>query len=129
MSRHLHPGEWGNSHLGNLFGTQGHAIGRYLNGQSYPTVPMIQKFDIVLGWPAAEQFDLIPPYWTWPDQPTSTTYTATTVSEDLRYAMKLKQVLTEWCEANPRTQPLSQIRLHPKLDAKGRQGRSKGGQR
>lgn len=119
---HVREGEWANTHLSNMFGTSGHQIGRYLNGQSYPTVPMMQKFEIVLGWPAREQFDLIPPYWTWPDQPTSITYTPQSAPTDLRYAMKLRQILNEWCEANPRTQPSSEIRLHPALDAKSRSG-------
>lgn len=116
---HAQPGVWGATHFANLFGTSNVAIGRYLAGSSYPTVQMMQKFEIVLGWPAAEQFALIPPYWTWPDQPRNE-YKPQGPPTDLRYAMKLRQVLNEWGAANPRTLPLSQIRMHPALEAKGR---------
>lgn len=120
-------GEWGQTHLANLFGTSNVMIGRYLNGLSYPTVQMMQKFEIVLGWPIAEQAPLIPPYWKWPDQPQSSKYKSQENASDLRYAMKLRQVLNEWAAANPRTQRLQEIRLHPALDAKGRTGKSGGG--
>jgi hypothetical protein len=108
------PHEWSRSLLGTLFGISQSALCRYLDGQAYPSVQMIQKFEIVLGWPAAEQFDLIPPYWEWPTQfngrggvqgePT-----------DLRYGMKLGQVLREWTEANPRTVPSGGVRQHPSI--------------
>ena len=111
-------GQWGQTHLANLFGTSNVMIGRYLNGLSYPTVQMMQKFEIVLGWPAREQIDLIPPHWTWPDQPQSVKYRSQEDPTDLRYAMKLQQIFNEWAEANPRTQLLQHIRLHPLLKTK-----------
>jgi len=120
--RHARPGEWAHTHLAQLFGTSNVALGRYLNGLSYPTVGMMQKFEIVLGWPAREQIDLIPPYWTWPDQPVSSQYKPQGQPTDLRYAMKLRQVLNEWQESNPRTLDLREIRLDPRLQAKARGG-------
>lgn len=122
MTRHTAPGAWGQTHLAQLFGTSNVMIGRYLNGLSYPTVGMMQKFDIVFGWPVAEQIVLIPPYWTWPAQPQSTKYKSQEDPTDLRYAMKLQQVLNEWAVANPRTKHLREIRLHPSLDTKVRAG-------
>lgn len=122
MSRHAAPGEWAHTHLAQLFGISNVTLGRYLNGLSYPTVQSMQKFEIVLGWPAREQMDLIPPYWTWPDQPVSTSYKPQGNPTDLRYALKLRQVLNEWGQANPRTLGVREVRLHPSLDAKRRGG-------
>lgn len=110
---------WGNTHLGPLLGTTNVMIGRYLNGLSYPTLQMMQKFEVVFGWPLAEQVVLIPYYWEWPAQriggiggegqedPT-----------DLRFAMKLGQIIREWGEANPRTQRVQEIRQHPAIPHK-----------
>ena len=111
---------WAQTHYAVLFGISNVMIGRLLNGLSYPSTQMIQKFEIVLGWPAAEQFPLIPPYWTWPNQGRAGEggWLAQEDPTDMRYALKLKQVLDEWGDANPRTETLATLRLHPALESK-----------
>lgn len=94
-----------------LFGLKGPAYGRYLNGLSYPTLQTMQKFEAVLGWPVAEQVQLIPPFWEWPVQE----HKAETQPTDLRYGMKLRQIVREWGEANPRTVLGGDVRLHPAI--------------
>jgi transcriptional regulator with XRE-family HTH domain len=103
--------------LASLFGLSAPTLARYLNGQSYPTLQSIQKFEIVMGWPAAEQVLLIPPFWEWPiqnDGKGSPRGEAT----DFRYGMKLRQVIQEWAEANPRTVLGSEIRQHPAIPSR-----------
>jgi len=107
---------WGQTHLANLLGTKNVMLSRYLNGLSYPTLQMMQKFEIVFGWPITEQTPLIPYYWQWPDQ--SQIGRPQQDPTDLRYAMKLEQIIREWTEANPRTQPIQEIRQHPALPHK-----------
>lgn len=117
MPKKIKPHEWSVSLLATLFGISAAAMGRYLHGLSYPTVQMIQKFEVVLGWPAAEQFALIPPYWTWPRQFNSNGG----VQEepvDQRYGMKLRQILQEWADANPRTVSSLDVRQHPSIPAR-----------
>jgi hypothetical protein len=114
VSRHTPEGQWGITHLAQLLGTNGPMIGRYLNGLSYPTLQMMQKFEIVFGWPLVEQVQLIPPYWTWPDQ----RYEKTDHPTDLRYAMMMHKIVKEWGEANPRTEKLQFIRQHPSIPHK-----------
>lgn len=105
--------------LASLFGLSGQALGRYLNAQSYPTLQTIQKFEIVLGWPAAEQVQLIPPYWEWPLQG-GQVGTKRGEPRDLRYSMKLRQVVREWAEANPRPKDQlgNEVRQHPSIPAR-----------
>jgi hypothetical protein len=114
-------GQWGQHHIAALMGTNGPNWGLYLNGMAYPTLQMLQKIEVVFGWPVQEQVQLIPYYWDWPvhaghgrtaGDPT-----------DLRYAIFLQKVIREWTEANPRPDDynLKNARMHPKL--KARQGR------
>lgn len=120
MPKKIKPHEWSQSLLATLFGISNAALGRYINGLSYPTVQMIQKFEVVLGWPAAEQFALIPPYWEWPTQFNGTGGVQSD-AVDLRYGMKLRQVLNEWAEANPRTVTSLDVRQHPSIPARAGQ--------
>ena len=114
---------WGQTHLANLLGITNVMRGRYLNGLSYPTLKMMQKFELVFGWPVREQVDLIPPFWTWPDQAQHAKGVPQQDPHDLRYSMKLQQILREWSEANPRTQLLQEIRLHPAIGDKRKRER------
>lgn len=109
--------EWALNHLAAILGTHAQPVGRYVNGLSYPQLQMMQKIEIVFGWPVREQVDLIPPYWEWPLQDDRVNVQPT----DLRYGMKLRQVMQEWGEANPRTEKTKDLRMHPKLVS--RQGR------
>jgi hypothetical protein len=108
--------QWGNTHLAYLLGTSNVMVGRYQNGLCYPTLQMMQKFEIVFGWPLADQVQYIPYYWHWPEQSRAGVPQADPT--DLRFAMKLGQIIREWTEANPRTLPLDQIRQHPALPHK-----------
>lgn len=107
------PGRWGQHQLAALLGTSGPAWGRYLSGQSYPTLQMMQKIQIVMGWPVREQVDLIPYYWEWPIQGRGGLPRGEPT--DLRYAMKLRQIVNEWTDANPRTVLSTEIRQHPAI--------------
>lgn len=106
------------STLSALFGLQGQVLGRYVNGQSYPTLQTIQKFEAVLGWPASEQVQLIPPFWDWPLQSVSRDGNPLSEPTDLRYSMKLRQVLGEWAAANPRTVRSGAVRQHPSIPSR-----------
>lgn len=114
---------WGQTHLAYLLGTSNVMVGRYLNGLSYPTLQMMQKFEVVFGWPVTEQVPHIPYYWEWPDQAFGGRPQQD--ATDLRYAMKLEQIIREWTEANPRTQPLQEIRQHPAIPHKRTQPKEK----
>lgn len=125
---------WANIHFARILGISNVVLGQYLNGLSYPPVKTMQKFEVVMGWPVREQVDLIPYYWDWPDagrygddrnpkpqqDPT-----------DLRYSIMLGKVLREWADANPRTESIADLRLHPSLESKGRhfKGRPNGGRK
>lgn len=87
------PGEWNLNMIGKLLGTSGVAMGRYVNGLSYPETIMIKKLEVLLGWKAQDQLDLIP-----------------IVGKDLRYSMVLRQELEEWKDQNPRTVPAAGLR-------------------
>lgn len=95
-------------------GTSAPNFGRYLNGLSYPTLQMMQKFEVVFGWPVTDQTPLIPYYWEWPLQKDRAEIQPT----DLRYGMKLRQVVDEWTEANPRVGLSVEVRMHPALKAR-----------
>jgi hypothetical protein len=99
--------------LASLLGTNSPSLGRYVNGLSYPTLQMMQKFEYVFGWPIAEQVELIPPYWEWPPQIGRAEVQAT----DMRYGYKLRKIMKEWAEANPRTVKSGDVRMHPSLKA------------
>ena len=86
------PGQWNITMLATILGTSGVAMGRYLNGERYPEVKMIKKLEILLGWKAQDQMDLIP-----------------LAGQDLRYSMKLRQELEEWKGQNPRTVPAARL--------------------
>lgn len=115
MSRKTPMPYWGNTHLGPLVGTTNVMFGRYLNGLSYPTLQMMQKFEVVFGWPIADQVQYIPYYWFWPEQRVGGIGGLQQDATDLRYGMKLKQILQEWGEANPRTQRVQDIKQHPAI--------------
>jgi hypothetical protein len=106
------PGKWGLHQISALLGTSAPSWGRYLNGLSYPTLQMMQKIEVVMGWPVTEQVQLIPYYWEWPHQAKGPGQ-VTPEPTDLRYGMKLRQVANEWGEANPRTVESGAIRQHP----------------
>lgn len=108
-------GKWSINMLSALFGLSGAGVGRYLNSLAYPTLQSMQKFEAVLGWPVSEQVQLIPPYWEWPVQNNSKGGPRRGEPTDLRYGMKLRQVIQEWTEANPRTEVGSRIRQHPAI--------------
>lgn len=115
------PGQWSQSTLASLLGLTGQAYGRYLNAQSYPTLQTIQKFEAVFGWPASEQVQLIPPYWTWPNQSTGNGRKRGEPA-DLRYSMMLRKIVREWCDANPRVGLSVDIRQHPAIPARAGRG-------
>jgi len=123
IAAHVPMPYWAAQHYAPLVGTTGSMFGRYLNGLSYPTLQMMQKFEVVFGWPVREQVDLIPPFWTWPDQAQHAKGVPQQDPHDLRYSMKLQQILREWSEANPRTQLLQEIRLHPAIGDKRKRER------
>ena len=106
------PGEWGLYQIAALLGTEGSNFGRFINGVEYPNLAMMQKFEVVFGWPVVEQVQLIPYLW---------------LGRDMRYAMVLKQHMDEWKIDNPRTVSSHDIRMHPDLvprHATSRQARS-----
>lgn len=86
-------GEWNLNMIGVLLGTSGVVMGRYVNGLSYPETIMIKKLEVLLGWKAQDQLDLIP-----------------IGPRDLRYSMVLRQELEEWKIQNPRTTPAANLR-------------------
>lgn len=104
--------------LAALFGLSAPAYGRYINALSYPTLQTMQKFEVVMGWPVAEQVQLIPPYWEWPEQDASRNKGRVIEPRDLRYSMVLRKVVREWAAANPRTELSSNIRQHPSIPAR-----------
>lgn len=85
-------GLWNITMIAKIAGTSGVAMGRYLNGERYPEVLMIKKLEVLLGWKAQDQMDLIP-----------------LAGKDLRYSMKLRQELEEWKIQNPRTVPAARL--------------------
>jgi len=93
-------GQWGQHHLAALLGTNGPHIGRLLNGLEYPNLSMMQKFEVVFGWPVVEQVTLIPYLWD---------------ARDMRYSMVLHQHITDWSQENPRTTSLKEMRMDPRL--------------
>lgn len=103
--------------LAALFGLSGPTFARYLNGQSYPTLQSMQKFEVVMGWPVSEQVQLIPPYWEWPVQNVHNTGNRGEPT-DYRYATKLDQIVREWSAANPRTVLASEVRQHPNIPSR-----------
>lgn len=86
-------GEWNINMIAVLLGTHGVALGRYLNGLSYPGTRMIKKLEALLGWKAQSQLDLIP-----------------FTGHDQRYATVLRMELDEWKIQNPRTTPAKDLR-------------------
>jgi hypothetical protein len=86
-------GEWNLNMLGKILGTSGVAMGRYVNGTQYPEVGMVKKLEVMLGWKAQDQLDLMP-----------------LVGIDLRYSMKLRKELEQWKDQNPRTTPAADLR-------------------
>jgi hypothetical protein len=112
------PGQWSQQMLAALFGLSAPAYGRYINALSYPTLQTMQKFEVVLGWPVAEQVQLIPPYWEWPVQDFTRNKTRDTQPRDLRYSMVLRKVVREWAAANPRTELGNEIRQHASIPAR-----------
>ena len=96
-------GQWGQHHLAALLGTKGPHFGRYLNGVDYPTFAMMQKFEVVFGWPVVEQVQLIPYLWE---------------EKDMRYAMVLHQHIVDWAQENPRTLSLKELRMDPRLESR-----------
>lgn len=84
QGRQTAPG-WTNWQLCRIFSVRAQTIGRWRNGLQYPDVSGLKKIEIVMGWPASEQIDLIP------------------LGEvDLRWSMVFNEVLKEWMIANPR---------------------------
>ncbi len=86
-------GEWNLDMIGVLLGTRGVLMGKYVNGQQYPSLRMIKKLEVLLGWKAQAQLDLIPIH-----------------GIDLRYSMVLRHELEEWKLQNPRTTPAADLR-------------------
>jgi transcriptional regulator with XRE-family HTH domain len=117
MSEKTPPGKWSTNMFGMLFGITGSALARYLHGQSYPTLQTLQKFEAVLGWPVSEQVQLIPPHWDWPIQ-NGGPGAGRGEPTDYRYGMKLRQVLQEWGDANPRTVLSNEVRQHPAIPSR-----------
>lgn len=89
------PREWNYNMLAVLLGTTGQTFGRYMNGLAYPSVEIMKKFEVLFGWPASQQIDLIPPFGE---------------EMDLRYATVMRSVVNEWAVANPRTVPAAALR-------------------
>lgn len=107
-------GQWGQHHIATLLGFTPTAWSKILNGQLYPAkLQQLQRIEIVFGWPASEQVQLIPPYWEWPVQASGDQRAGD--ATDLRYAIKLGRVVAEWAEANPRTVGTKELTLHPSL--------------
>jgi hypothetical protein len=94
------PGEWSNNSLAALLGTDNVQFGKMLNGLEYPSLSMMQKFEVVFEWPVVEQVRLIPYLWE---------------DVDLRYSMVLHEHVKDWAIANPRTVPSHMVRMHPRL--------------
>lgn len=97
------PGEWGQHQLAALLGITEQRLGRCLSGDLYPSLHIMQKFEVVFEWPVVEQVQLVPYLWQEPD---------------LRYAMVLKSHINEWAQANPRTVGSQDVRMHPALVAR-----------
>lgn len=88
---------WTDYQLSLIMGVNAPSLGRWRAGLRYPEVRMLKKIELIFGWPAREQIDLIP----------ATGY-------DLRWSMKFTQILNEWKIANPRTVSVKELRsLHP----------------
>jgi hypothetical protein len=87
--------DWNLNHLAAILGTTGVSLGRYLMGERYPNVEMMKRFEVLFGWKASEQIDLIPYPFDY---------------EDMRYAMVMRQVINEWKLANPRTEPAGSLK-------------------
>lgn len=102
------PHEWTNSLLAALLGTDAVNFGKFLNGVSYPNLNMMQKFEVVFGWPVVEQVTVIP--YLWHDM-------------DLRYSMLLRKHITEWALDNPRTVRSADVRMHPDLVSRHNTGK------
>lgn len=94
------PGAWGQHQIASLLGTSGPAFGRLINGLDYPTLHMMQKFEVVFEWPVVEQVQLVPYLWH---------------EHDLRYSMVLRQHIDDWAEQHPRTMLSGEVRMHPGL--------------
>lgn len=86
-------GEWTDSMISVLLGTTARSLYRYLNGERYPEVRMMKRFEHMLHWSASEQVELVPMY-----------------GYDLRYSMVLRMVIEDWKVNNPRTLPSSKLR-------------------
>jgi hypothetical protein len=118
MPKKTPAGKWSTNMLSILFGISMPQLSRYLHGQSYPTLQTLQKFEAVLGWPVSEQVQFIPPYWEWPVQNGGTGGGGRGEPTDYRYSMKLRQVIREWADANPRTVLSDEVRLHPNIPSR-----------
>lgn len=94
-SRRTDMPHWNTDHLAAILGLSGQALGRLLNGVRYPSLDTVKKFELIFGWKATEQVDLIRAKWEEPD---------------LRYGMVLHQVIEEWKRDNPRTLPAADLR-------------------
>lgn len=92
-SRRTPNGEWNLDMIARLLGTSAVTFGRHVNGLQYPNLRMIKKLEILLGWKAQDQLDLIPLH-----------------GNDLRYSMVLRMELEEWKTQNPRTVGAADLR-------------------
>lgn len=84
---------WTEYQLAIILGVTGPAFTRWRAGLRYPGVRMLKKIELVFGWPAREQIELIP-----------------LNGYDLSWSMKFNQVLNEWKAANPRTQSVDELK-------------------
>lgn len=86
-------GEWTNVMLAVVLGTNAKTLGHYLNGERYPEVRMMLRFERLFHWDIAEQVKLVP-----------------LVGYDLRYSMVLRMVVEDWKHNNPRTQRRQELK-------------------
>lgn len=91
--RSIEEGQWSVSQISVVLGCTGRSMWRYLNGERYPEVRLMKRFEALFGWPAREQVDLIP-----------------VDGYDMRYSMVLRQVMDDWRYNNPRTVPSGELR-------------------
>lgn len=76
---------WSDYQLSRIVGVSRPTVTRWRNATLYPDIRTIKKIEVVFGWPAAQQIDLIP----------MTGY-------DMRWSMVFNEVLKEWTDATPR---------------------------
>lgn len=77
---------WTNYQLAKILGVRAPTVSRLRNGLLYPNVSQMKKIEMIFGWSAAEQIDLMP-----------------LTGQDLRWSMVFNEILKEWMIANPRT--------------------------